>query len=1076
MSIPEFQTRSLLYAAAVTLCAVMSSCNSTTLPEAVSTLYDQLPEVVDFNRDVKPILSDKCFSCHGPDEAAVKAGLQLNLPESAFGELKDSRGKYAIVPGDWTSSELARRILSEDPEYQMPQPESNLVLTDREKAVLIKWIDQGAEYKKHWAFLPLTRVSPPEPKENASVNNAIDRFIQDRLVTENMNWSSGADREILLRRLSLDITGLQPTIEEVNSFVNDNSPDAYEKQVDRLLASEAYGEQRTLEWMDLARYADTHGYSVDRYRDMSPWRDWVIESFNRNLPYDSFITYQLAGDLIKNPTREMRLATAFNRLHPQNMEGGIVNEEFLVEYAVDRTNTVSQAVLGLTTACARCHDHKYDPISQKEFYQLTAFFNNIRESGQISWNNATPVPTMLLSDEEEDSMMEYIDRPIHDEERKLSRLEDSFVDTGFENWLQNGKKSAVENREIPGLQSHFSFDGDVVDILDRDNKGILKRESLIKDDLDRVEGKYGEAIRFDGDSWLVLEKAGIFSRYEPFSVSLWAHIPSDLKDGNIFHKGDGAILYNWRGYHLRIRGDNLELMMAHTAPGNAIIKSTISAFPRDTWINIIWTYDGSSSAKGLKLFIDGIEQETVAEVDNLYKDILFGRQFEPPLQLGARWRGKGIKGAVLDEVKVFNREISPLETIILAGNNELLLRLSTSGQVLQPGDSMVLLSHFLQQQPAIRRQKNRLKGSRKKLAKYVEPIREISVMEEVPDERKTYLLERGVYTERKEEVLPGTPVEIFPMSADVRKDRLGLAKWIFDPDNPLTARVAVNRYWQYYFGTGLVETSEDFGNQGELPSHPELLDWLANYLIESEWDLKALQKLIVMSYTYKQSSVATNEALMKDPENRFLARGPSKRLTGEMLRDNVLLAGNLLSNRIGGPAVYPYQPEGLWRMNGGSYKEGNGEALYRRSMYTIWKRSVPHPTIATFDTPSRSVCASRRPETNTPLQALVLLNDPIFIEASRAIGMEMAAFKDTEQAVENAFRKLTGRTIGPGERDVLLAQFRDELEIFEGDIQKAQGWITTGKSTYPGRNVAKVAAYSVVASTIINSDPFITKR
>lgn len=1071
--------KSNLYVTLVFL--ILCSCGGTDLPEEVLAEYVKLPKNIDFNQHIKPILSDKCFVCHGPDKNKISAGLQLHLADLAYSELPDTPGKYAITPSNLNKSELFHRIMSDDPNYLMPSPDSHLSLSNYEKAALIKWIEKGAKYKDHWAFTPPQKYTVPDIDAKESVNNPIDNFVIKRLEQEKLKPAIKADKELLLRRLSFDLIGLPPTIEELDAFVNDNSPKAYENQVDRLLNSLHYGEHMALDWMDLSRFADTHGYSVDRYRDMSPWRDWVIKSFNENMPYNKFVIWQLAGDLLENSTREMKLATAFNRVHPNNMEGGIINEEFLVEYAVDRVSTVGQAFMGLTVACARCHDHKYDPISQKNFYEMTSYFNNINESGQISFNNAMPVPTLLLTSDEEEKILDYIEGLIEVSESEIKRVEEAEVANNFEKWVLNRKyKSRLKSKVIDGLVAHFKLDNhQLKDALNHKNKGSMFGVGTQGDHLiNLTEGKFGKGLQFDGDTWLHLKNTGIFGRNDSFSIGLWAMIPEDIENGTIFHKGNGAILNNWRGYHLKIVDNKLELLMANTAPGNAIIKTSINNFPKNKWIHLAITYDGSSKASGFKLFLNGNEIEMKVNVDDLYKDILFRNGNEPGLQLGARMRGKGIKGAKVDDIKVFNKELGALELWKLSGNESLNMLLLKDSKLLTLDDKNELQLYYTN---TISKKAKPLQEKLSKLKKAyvdsIEKIQEVMVMKEKEQPTQSYLLERGVYNAHGEAVFPNVPEKLLPMPKQYLKNRLGFAKWLFHKDHPLTARVVVNRFWQHYFGIGLVKTSEDFGNQGEMPSHPKLLDWLSIHFMESGWDVKAFQKLIVMSNTYQQSSITSKNLYELDKENRLLARGPSKRLSGEMLRDNALASSGLLNRKIGGESVKPYQPDGLWSVNNASYKQDQGDKLYRRSMYTIWKRSVPHPTIATFDTPARSVCTTRRQETNTPLQALVMLNDPTFIEASRVLGKKMLNYSDIAESIAMTFRQLTGRQIKAQELDILVELQNKEYQKFKENNSKIIGWINSGAfQIKKSDNGALIAANAVVASTIMNSDATITKR
>ncbi|OOG77114.1 DUF1553 domain-containing protein [Algoriphagus sp. A40] len=1056
---------------------LLFSC-SPDLPEEVALAYEELPEAIDFNIHVKPILSDKCFACHGPDLAAQKAGLSLHDPEMAFAGLKESPGKFAIKPGSLNKSELFHRIISDDEEYRMPSIESNLTLTPREKAILIKWIEDGAEYKPHWAFIPPQDQDLPKVKDNSWAKNPIDRFVLAKLEPEKIQPSPEADKEILLRRLSLDLTGLPPSLAEMDVFLADQSPDAYEKQVDRLLNSPHYGEKMAMHWMDIARFADTHGYTVDRYRDASPYRDWVIRAFNQNLTYDKFITDQLAGDLLPNPTKDQLIATAFNRIHPQNMEGGIVEEEFRVEYVVDRTSTMGQAFMALTLGCARCHDHKYDPISQKNFFELSSFFNQVDEAGQISWDDAMPAPTMLLTDTEKDQMLAYLLSQKENGETSLAQVAKE-EEAGFQAWLDSKAYQKEASREFPASRkAFFTFDQkSIQNQLNPSQKGMMESSEVKNQPPSYVEGYKGKGVQLNGDMWLNLGGTGVFSRNEPFSVSIWVNIPNTLTHGAIFHKGSGAVLYNWRGYHLSLKDNRLELLMAHTAPYNAITKVTEQDIPRDQWVNLVMIYDGSSKAKGLKVFLNGSEMTAQTTHDNLYKDILF-KGGQPGLQVGAVWRGKGLKDALVDEVSVYDLELSPLEVRHISNPDDYKATLAKGADQFTVSEKLDLKKLYLNNHSLAYREKLKaVISQRKAYSDSVEVIPEMMIMRDKAEKRPTYILTRGEYNLHGEEVFPNTPESVLPMKADLPRNRLGLAQWLISPENPLTARVAVNRFWQNYFGKGLVATSGDFGNQGQLPSHPELLDWLALEFQRSGWDVKAMQRLILTSATYRQASIKRPELEEKDPENVLLARGPMVRLSGELIRDNALAASGLLNSEIGGKSVFPYQPEGLWKVNGGNYVQSTGKNLYRRSMYTIWKRSVHHPTLAIFDAPDHSVSVSKRQETNTPLQALALLNDPTFVEVSKVLGEQMLTYPEISEAIKTTFRKVTGRNPHPKELEILLDLRENEYRKFTADRNKLKGWLETGEYRIdPDLDPVQVAANAVTASAIINSDAALTKR
>lgn len=1066
------------------------ACGGPDLPETVYVEYEKLPKKLDFNQHVKPILSDKCYLCHGPDAGNIKGGLQLHSAETAYAELPENPGKVAIKPKNLEKSEFFHRIMTDDPKLVMPEPSSHLTLTNYEKAVLVKWIEDGAEYKDHWAFLKPEKHKIPKVKNNDQVANPIDNFVLEELELRDLKLSDKADKELLLRRASLDLTGLQPTLEEIEAFVNDTSSDAFEKQIDRLLASPQYGEQRTLDWMDLARYADTHGYSVDRFRDVSPWRDWVIESFNKNMPYDEFILLQMAGDMLPNATREQKLATTFNRLHPQNLEGGIIDEEFRSEYVSDRANVVGQGFLGLTMECAKCHDHKYDPISQKNYYEMYSFFNNVDETGLIPWDLATPVPAMMLPTKEQEKVLAYLETLVDDTEETLEDIEQK-ESIKAEQWIAKQGYQAISTNKTPNnLVANFNFDtGKIINVAGGNGQNKIRMRQQFADNEPAIfkQGKKGKGLSMDGDTWLDLDKIGIYQRNQPFSIGIDVFIPQDLENGVIFHKMNSPELHNFRGYHLKIKENKIEALLAHVYPDNAIVIESLNEIPKEKWVQLTMTYDGSSTANGVGIYMDGEKLKTKTKYDNLYKDIIFhglrlygkkSPKLEPGLRIGAVWRGKGIGGATVDNILVFDKQLSDIEVLQIS-NTKVLEALKQKPLVDLTNDEKEKLTHYYlsANSKPYNKALEKLEKDRLVLVDSMNNVKQIMVMKEMPEPRQAYILDRGQYDAPTDSVFPNTPEEIFPFPENYEKNRIGLAKWITHPDNPLTARVTVNRYWQNLFGRGIVKTSEDFGNQGELPTHPKLLDWLAIKFMESGWDVKALHKLIMMSNTYQQSSIPSAELMEIDKENKLLARGPAKRLSGEMLRDNVLFASGLLSEKIGGKSVNPYQPPGLWRVTGETYKVGKGEELYRRSMYTIWKRAVPHPTISTFDVPSRDLCTTRRQETNTPLQALVLLNDPTFVEAARVLGKKMTEYDSVDDGISKTYKKLTGKSIKPAELDILADLQKSEFEKFKKNQAKAKGWISIGEHTIdPKDDIALVAANAVVASTIINSDAFITKR
>jgi Protein of unknown function (DUF1553)/Protein of unknown function (DUF1549)/Concanavalin A-like lectin/glucanases superfamily/Planctomycete cytochrome C len=1051
------------------------------LPNDVLTEYKNLPTDLDYNIHVKPILADKCFACHGPDKAKQKAGLRLDMAAFAYDDLPESPGKVAIDPGSLRGSEMFHRIMSPDPEYRMPNIKSNLTLSSKEKAILIKWIEQGATYKPHWAFVKPEKSEVPEIEKTWPIN-AIDNFIFQRLAQEKMQPSPQAPKELLLRRVSLDLIGLPPTLEEIDLFLEDSSSNAYEKVVDRLLASPHFGEKMAVDWLDLARFADSHGYTVDRVRDMSPYRDWVIKAFNENFPYDKFLHWQLAGDLMPNPTKEMLMATAFNRIHQQNTEGGIIEEEFRVEYVVDRVNTTGVAIMGLPVGCARCHDHKFDPISQKNYYEMFSFFNNVKEAGQIAYSDAMPSPTMLLPTEEKEKIMGFLRSKIAQQEKELGQVEQDAEDD-FKKYLLKKNYQQLVNKKLPtnGLHAHYNFDnGSLQNIAKPRQAGMMKRGlgAVPGDEPEFADRADGKALALNGDEWLDLGKEGVFRKSDPFSIGIRVFVPKGLKEGVIFHKCVAERLFNYRGYHLYIKDNKFELSLAHTAPSDAITKVSQSTVPREQWVHLTVTYNGSGKASGLKLFQDGNEMAMETTMDQLSKDVLLDSKDQPGLQIGAWDRGYGLKDGMVDDILVYDRALTEFEIKIVAGVASWSSIAAREPEQLSISEKNILRSYYVScEHPSVLGARRALQRARTELADSTEQVQEYMVMQEMPEPRQAYLLKRGNYDELGEEVFPNTPEAIFPFPKELPRNRYGLARWLTDPNHPLTARVAVNRYWQIFFGTGLVKTSEDFGNQGEMPSHPELLDWLATTFMESGWDVKKLCKLITMSATYRQDSKASPAMQELDPDNRLLSRGPSSRLTAEMIRDNALMASGLLNRKIGGKSIKPYQPNGLWEINSGNYETDKGDAVYRRGLYVLIKRSVPHPTLATFDATSRSYCVSRRQKTNTPLQALTMLNDPTFIEAAKVMGEQISRSRDQKKGILEAYRKLTGRAPTQHEVELLISLQQNELKKFRYGPRKSVGLLKAGQYKVD-KNIepALVAANAVVASVILNSDATLTKR
>ncbi|WP_083925209.1 DUF1553 domain-containing protein [Flexithrix dorotheae] len=1057
--------------------ALISASCHVEKPAEIVEAYQDLPEKIDFNLHVKPILSDRCFACHGFDNNKREAGLRLDTEEGAYAALTESPGKHAIVPGKLGKSEVWYRMISDDPEQVMPPSESNLTLSTEEIATIAKWIEQGAEYKPHWSFIKPEKPEVPTVKEEGLVINEIDYFVLNNLEKQGLSFSEEANKETLVRRVYLDLTGLPPTLSQIDAFLNDHSENAYEKLVDRLLKSKEHAEKLTMDWLDVARYADSHGYHADGYRYMWPWRDWVIDAFDKNMPFDQFVTEQIAGDLMPNPSKEQILATAFQRNHPMTAEGGIVDEEYRLEYVFDRAITTSRAFLGLTLECSRCHDHKYDPLTQKDFYKLSAFYNNVNEVG-MTGDDGNAGPMLWMTSEETDQQIEFIKNQLKGGDEKLAEIIEQISQSDL--LVKQFKKPA----KIPqnGLVAHYPLE-------QTENNKTRNLKSPSKPakaygELDIVERGTHKGLNFNDDyDYLHLEGVAHVERYEPFSIGVWA-APENVDDFTVIFGNAGNKNSYWRGYEAYLdKNLQLTVRLMHALPHNLIHISTKEKVSEKEWTQITITYDGSSKAKGLKIFLNGKEAEVTVHHDNLYKSL---KSQNKNLQFGKSYRAfsgdNGIYTGNLSEIVIYNRDLSALEVAVLAGKDGI----PENPDNWTDNDKKLAAEYFAKTQDAqVKKIQQELLDIRKKDFSLLDTISEVMVMEEMDKPRKTHVLDRGVYDSPKEEVDPGTPDAVLSFAEDLPKNRLGLAQWLFHEDNPLTARVTVNRYWQNYFGKGIVSTPEDFGNQGALPSHPKLLDWLAIHFRESGWDVKALQKMIVMSATYRQSSKASKELRESDPENILLARGPKHRMSAEMIRDNVLASSGLLVKKVGGPSVKPYQPKGLWSEKASfsaillKYKEDKGEGLYRRSMYTFIRRTSPPPSMMAFDGSDRNVCIVRRQNTNTPLQALVLLNDPQYVEASRVLAEKLLKDDQGEidTKIETGFRLLTGRN--PNQDELLLFKnlYEDELKNYKENPGKARELLSIGDMPFDRQlDPVKTAALAVTTSMMMNQDEVYTKR
>lgn len=1026
---------------------------------------------VSFNRDVRPILSENCFLCHGPDPSQRKAKLRLDVPESAFAERDDSP---AIVPGKPDHSALLQRVLRKDGK-RMPPASSGNALTAEQVDVLRRWIEGGARYEKHWSFLAPARPDLPALKHSGSCKNPIDYFVRAHLEKKKLPPSPEADRATLIRRVTLDLTGLPPTPAEVDAFLADKAMDAYEKVVDRLLRSPRYGERMAGPWLDAARYADTNGYQTDGERVMWRWRDWVIDAFNANMPFDRFTIEQLAGDMLPNATLDQKIATGFNRNHRGNSEGGVIPEEFAVEYVVDRVDTTFTVWLGLTMGCGKCHDHKYDPLSQREFYQVFGYFNNVPERGKaIKYGNSPP----------------FIKAPTRDQQAALHKLTTRLARAvGIHEGLSAERAAAQRaweaslNRRVSidwtlrrGLAAHFRFDGNGDDACVAAAEGSKPRTSRFTDGKAAyVAGKLGQAAHFDGKRYFNAGDVGDYGFKDRFTLASWVQ-PAGQRGGTILSRmldTDRA-----SGYSVVLQGGKVHVNLVLRWLDDAIRVETEESLPADAWSHVAVSYDGSRLASGIRVYFNGTQRKLKIHLDDL------NQQFKnkEPFRIGAGGgRDSRFHGAI-DDVRIYDH-VLPAEDVAQVAAVEPIQEIAALPPERRgPGQQYKLQYYFLEREaPArIREVWQRVAELRKEYEILDDSIPTTMVMEEMPTPRPTHILIRGEYDKKGKRVHPAVPASLPPLPPGAPNNRLGFARWLVHPANPLTARVAVNRYWQMYFGQGLVRSVEDFGSQGEWPSHPELLDWLATEFIRTGWDVRQMQRLIVTSATYRQASRVSAENLGKDPENRWLSRGPRLRLRAETIRDQALFASGLLVEQQGGPSVKPYQPAGLWReLADENYEQDHGDKLYRRSLYTFWKRTIPPPAMMTFDSAGREACTVRQSRTNTPLQALNLMNDVTYVEAARVLAQRVMTEggKTPADRLAFAFRLVATRPPTPEELQILAANLDFHLGKYRADPAAARKLVSAGEAPRDQRlNVSEHAAYAAVAGLILNLDEAITKE
>jgi len=1036
----------------------------------VSTpVHADAPSEVSFNRHVRPILSEHCFSCHGPDAESREADLRLDTEDGAKADLG---GYAAIVPGDPQSSLLLDRITTKDPDDIMPPAEIHTRMTPEQILTVRLWIEQGAKWEAHWAFLKPERPVDPDA--------TIDSLVQNQLRSTGLQSSPEAHPETLIRRASLDLTGLPPELEEVREFERayQNDPEAaYTRLIDNLLTSERFGEHRARYWLDAARYADTHGFHLDNYRSIWPYRDWVINAFNDNKPFDEFTIEQLAGDLLPGATLEQRIATGFNRCNPTTSEGGIIDEEYEAIYATDRVETTMTVWAGLTAGCAACHDHKFDPITQEDFYQLTAFFRNTTMPTRDG-NKPNHPPNMVVPSEEDRPRWNELDQHIPRTKRELATLR-KLHEPDFQSWRE---ASAADTNSFANLPEPST-------------EKLLLHAPLIHDDGSDSFSK----IEANGERTGPLGQASIiasanpcdkdrrddasFDFQDPASYGAWVYVPKASPNGALFSKMNAQSSYI--GWDLWVDPDRIGVHLIHQWPSNAIrVFTPNGSLKRDQWHHVFVTYDGSAKAKGIRVYIDGTAQKLSASHDTLNASI----RHDSPLQLATRVGGNPTIDISLQDLRIYGRNLGPAEVSALADSDQIQRLLSKPTTEHTPAQTDTLRDHFfsstfqptltlLEQLAGLTRERNQITGR--------SPI--TLIMQEKADSKPiAHILDRGEYDQKKEQVSADVPGFLPPLDDDSEANRLGLAQWLVSPDNPLTARVTVNRFWQELFGTALVKTSEDFGIMGEPPSHPTLLDWLAIEFVESGWDVKHIFRTMLLSKTYRQSSRIRPGDLETDAENRLLARGPRFRLDAETIRDQALFLSGLLRPDIGGASVKPPQPGGLWKTvaypssDTANFKQDTGDAIYRRSLYTFWKRTSAPPPMSIFDAPDRESCVVRRERTNTPLQALVLMNEPQFVESARLLATRLlhkTELNSDRDRLAYLFAQVTSRDADDRILDILDRSRASFADAYSDNLDAATALLQTGDSqTDESLPAQKLATWTMVASQLLNLDEVINKN
>ncbi len=1031
-----------------------------------------------FNRDIRPLLSDNCFHCHGPDSGTRKAGLRLDTREGLYGATKDEGP--VLTAGDPARSALWKRITTTDPDDLMPPAESHRELSPAQRQTLKQWIEQGAPWQPHWAFLKPERPPLPAVKTPGWARNPIDSFILARLESIGLAPAPEADPRTLARRLALDLTGLPPSTEAVEALVRDGSDKAWDAYIGRLMASPAWGEHRGRYWLDAARYADTHGLHFDNYREMWPYRDWVIQAFNANQPFNQFTVEQLAGDLLPNPTDDQLVATGFHRCNPTTNEGGTIEEENLSNYARDRVETTSWVWLGLTANCAVCHDHKFDPIPTRDFYSMAAYFRNTTQGG-FDGNVKDSNPSVVVPSTETDRVrwQALPDQIATEQQRIANRRRDARPDFG--SWLAEvrpdslGAAASTSNLVVHALLNEGEGNRFRLEV------GPTAEATSVKPPEWKPDGRLGPAAVLTTDTTPNLGDIGDFERDQPFSYGAWVRVPGAGTFQSVLARMDQGS--DFRGWDLFTHDRNYAVHIVNRWPANALkVVTTDNPLQPGEWQHVFVTYDGSSKPAGLRIFINGRPARTRGETDTLTDSI----RTTVPLRVGQRSKDQFLSNGQVQDVRVYSRTLAPDEVRSLAEDSPAQLLLALPAERRTASHTNALFEFYLlNRDPGFtqaRAELARLEAERNAI-KARSPVTHVQRerMDSMPVAR---VLFRGLYDKPRDTVTAGPFSVLHPLPEGSPTNRLGLAQWIVSPENPLTARVTVNRFWQEIFGTGLVRTVDDFGVVGENPINQELLDWLAVEFQSSGWNVQHLFRLMVSSAAYRQATTVTPEKLARDPANRLLSRGPRFRMDAEMVRDYALAVSHLLNPTVGGPSVKPYQPEGVWEAvampesNTRRYQRDSGEALYRRSLYTFWKRSAPPALMDVFNAPSRETCAVLRERTNTPLQALATLNDISFIEVARVLAQDLLRQHpdDDRQVIDLMARRILARPLKTAEVEVVSGTLRDLLAHYTGHPADAAEVLKHGEAKPdPELAAPRVAAFTLVANQLLNLDEALNK-